>query len=145
MQALKSCGEPDCKVNLQVTKPGFFAVAKPDESGNNFYLTIRYSDLDKAIADAIEGCIKLNGGDCRLDSSGAIPGIYKTEGTPSARLSPAVSDRNCRPKTPTLRCSSQCTNGDCTVTYENGCKMRVQVQPQFDSFTNQWTYPAPSC
>lgn len=52
---------------------------------------------------------------------------------------------SCRPKSQTLTCSSQCTNGDCTVTYENGCKVRVQVQPRFDSLTNSWTYPAPAC
>jgi len=25
------------------------------------------------------------------------------------------------------------------VEYENGCKIRVQVSPRFDPFTNQWT------
>lgn len=40
----------------------------------------------------------------------------------------------CRPKGATLRCTSQCSNGNCVVTYENGCKIRVQVQPRFDSF-----------
>jgi len=27
----------------------------------------------------------------------------------------------------------------------SGRRMRVQVQPRFDGFQNQWTYPAPSC
>ncbi len=51
----------------------------------------------------------------------------------------------CRPKGATLRCTSQCSNGNCVVTYENGCKIRVQVQPRFDSFNNRWDYPAPGC
>lgn len=55
------------------------------------------------------------------------------------------SDSNCRPRGNTLRCSSQCYNGNCTVTYENGCKIRVQVQPKFNPFNNQWDYPAPGC
>lgn len=56
-----------------------------------------------------------------------------------------VSSGDCRPRTATLRCQSSCTNGDCTVVYENGCKMRVQVSPRFDGIQNQWVYPSPSC
>lgn len=52
---------------------------------------------------------------------------------------------NCRPRGDTLRCTSQCYNGNCIVTYENGCKVRVQVQPKFNPFNNQWDYPSPSC
>jgi hypothetical protein len=55
------------------------------------------------------------------------------------------SDGSCRPRTETIRCKSRCTNGDCEVEYENGCKIRVKVQPKFDSIQNQWTYPSPSC
>jgi len=55
------------------------------------------------------------------------------------------SDGSCRPRTQTIRCRSNCYNGDCVIEYENGCKVRVQVQPKFDSFQNQWTYPSPSC
>ena len=52
---------------------------------------------------------------------------------------------DCRPRTSNLVCQSTCSNGDCLVTYQNGCKMRVQVNPKFDPLTNNWTYPAPSC
>lgn len=52
---------------------------------------------------------------------------------------------SCRPRTPNITCQSQCVNGDCTVIYTNGCKMRVQVQPHFNPLNNQWEYPAPSC
>ena len=58
---------------------------------------------------------------------------------------PTQNAQNCRPTGQYIRCSSRCTNGFCTVTYENGCQLQVQVQPRFDMFTNQWTYPAPSC
>lgn len=62
------------------------------------------------------------------------------------RESPQTSQTNdCRPRTETLRCRSNCVNGDCVVEYENGCKIRVQVSPRLDSFSNQWTYPSPSC
>jgi hypothetical protein len=61
----------------------------------------------------------------------------------SKAANPSVGD--CRPKTKQLSCQSSCTNGDCVVTYENGCKMRVEVSPRFDSFQNRWVYPSPSC
>jgi hypothetical protein len=52
---------------------------------------------------------------------------------------------DCRPRTSNLVCQSTCSNGDCLVTYQNGCKVRVRVNPKFDPMTNNWTYPAPSC
>ncbi|MCL2876907.1 MAG: sel1 repeat family protein [Betaproteobacteria bacterium] len=54
-------------------------------------------------------------------------------------------DGSCRPRTNVIRCSSQCYNGDCVVTYENGCRVRVQVRPRYDSFREGWTYPSPDC
>jgi hypothetical protein len=56
-----------------------------------------------------------------------------------------VSSGECRPTGPIIRCNWKCNNGDCILTYENGCKVRVQVQPNFDSFSNSWVYPDPSC
>jgi hypothetical protein len=44
-----------------------------------------------------------------------------------------------------LSCKSLCVNGDCTLTYEKGCQMRVRVNPTFNPLTNQWQYPAPAC
>lgn len=52
---------------------------------------------------------------------------------------------NCRPTGPSIRCQSQCVNGNCVVTYENGCKVRVRVKARMDPFTSQWTYPSPGC
>lgn len=57
----------------------------------------------------------------------------------------AANNGSCRPTTTSVSCSSQCVNGDCVLTYPNGCRMRVQVQPRFNGFTNQWEHPAPSC
>ena len=52
---------------------------------------------------------------------------------------------NCRPTTSSIRCQSRCTNGNCIVTYENGCEIRVQVQAKFNPFNSQWEYPSPGC
>lgn len=68
----------------------------------------------------------------------------------SARVSapapvPVATDTSCRPRSETVRCTSQCSNGDCVVTYENGCKIRVQVAPKFNPFNNQLEFLAPNC
>jgi hypothetical protein len=62
----------------------------------------------------------------------------------AAKAAPRAVD-SCIPTTQVRRCTSQCVNGNCAVTYSNGCKVRVQVSPNFNPFNNQWEYPAPSC
>ncbi len=52
---------------------------------------------------------------------------------------------DCRPSGGALTCTSTCVNGSCIVKYANGCKMHVRVQPSFDAFTSQWSYPSPGC
>lgn len=146
--ALDSCGKAECKVTFEMAKPGFYSLfkAEEDKNGNsNFFLAHEYTDSDKADKEAYEGCKNLTGRNCKIVWSGAIAGVYKLATARAPNPSPISSERNCRPNTPTVRCSSQCTNGNCIVTYENGCKIRVQVQPRFDGFTNQWTYPSPDC
>lgn len=61
-----------------------------------------------------------------------------------ANKAPAAAE-NCRPRTSHITCQSQCSNGNCIVTYANGCKMRVQVNAKFNPFNNQWEFPSPSC
>lgn len=71
--------------------------------------------------------------------------LAKAEKIAKANTPSNTSSSDCRPRTSQLTCQSRCTNGDCIVTYANGCQMRVRVQAQFNSFSNQWTYPSPSC
>jgi len=143
--ALKACGA-GCKITRTITDPGFYSLAqsKQDDDGNSvFHLAYGYDDSDRADTKAVERCREESGRECTIVHYGVIPGtIHKV--LPTA--APArQAEASCRPNTPTVRCSSECSNGNCVVTYDNGCRMRVQVQPRFDGFTNQWTYPAPSC
>ncbi len=146
---LKACGQADCKVTDQFQAPGFFALARSSVDGADaaFFLTYGYSNGDQADEDAKAGCARRGGKECVLVISSAIPGTIKQAKAPAAPAAPATpsAEKSCRPNTPTVRCQSQCTNGNCVVTYENGCKMRVQVRPKYDPFSNQWTYPSPSC
>lgn len=142
--ALDGC--TGCKVTSVITAPGFYSVAQSnaDQNGNGiFHLAYAYDDSDEADRDAMSRCRERSGRECKLVHYGVIPGTIR-KALPTA--APArQAEASCRPTTPTVRCSSECSNGNCVVTYENGCRMRVQVQPRFDGFTNQWTYPAPSC
>lgn len=145
--ALKGCGNKACKVNLVVTDPGFFSLArtqKQEDGSGVYHLAYAFDDSDAADKKAIERCQEESGKECSLIFYGVIPGRIDKP-APKPALARQPSENNCRPTTPTVRCSWQCSNGDCTVTYENGCRMRVQVQPRFDGFQNQWVYPAPSC
>ncbi|BEV08527.1 DUF4189 domain-containing protein [Methylophilus sp. DW102] len=52
---------------------------------------------------------------------------------------------DCRPKTNSLTCKSSCVNGNCLVTYTNGCTMRVRVNPTVDPFSGMMQFPTPNC
>lgn len=140
--ALNACGDKTCRVDLIVDNPGFFSLAKsdPDKDGASLYhIAYQFDDSDEADKIALGRCAERAGIKCSIISSGAIAGSYVVSATPP------IAEKSCRPQTANIRCSSQCANGNCIVTYENGCKVRVQVQPRFDGINNQWTYPAPSC
>jgi len=133
-----------------------------DSSSNNKAGNNRKALADDMTAQALEAGQALT---ARLGQPGmfikaldaAEKSLGKTTAAPTAQPAPkaqapvaskpvpVANNGNCRPRTNQLSCSSQCYNGDCVVTYENGCKVRVQVSPKFDPFTSQWTYPSPSC
>jgi hypothetical protein len=144
--ALEACGAR-CKITDVITEPGFFSLAQstPDADGNAiFHLAYTFDDSDEADQTAIARCRERSGTECKLVHYGVIAGTIRKP-LPTAAPARRQAEASCRPHTPTVRCTSQCTNGNCVVTYENGCRMRVQVQARFDAFTNQWDYPAPSC
>lgn len=146
--AIESCGDSDCKVTFETIDPGFYSLAKTKNNegkDGTFHLYYNTVNSDQADKDAIEACAERSGRECSVVWSGAIPGNIDVGTKPSKPMAATPAAKNCRPNTPTMRCFSQCTNGNCVITYENGCKMNVQVQPTFDPFTNQWNYPAPSC
>ena len=147
--ALDSCGYQDCKITTGITAPGFYVLveSKINEDAKNessfLYLSYGDSDMNNVTKVAKRKCSDLTGKECEIAWSGAISGNQVTKS--SAKPQASVSEKSCRPQTASIKCSSQCQNGSCIVNYENGCKIRVQVQPTFDAFNNQWKYPSPSC
>jgi hypothetical protein len=144
--AIEACGNPDCKILFSTTSPGFFSLAKSvneEGEGTVYHLFYEQTNSDESDKSAVDACKQRANRSCKLEWSAAIPGKIKSE--PEAKVTPTPSAKSCRPTTQPLRCTSQCTNGNCVITYQNGCKVNVQVQPKFDPFSNQWTYPSPSC
>lgn len=143
-KARAACGAA-CKVEV-MTNPGFYSYAEAEKDGNGQtygYLAYGIEASDQADKTALAGCSRKGGKNCAITRWGVIPGRIQTAQAPAPALT--AKPGNCRPTTAHLRCESQCTNGACVITYENGCRMQVQVQPRFDGFTNQWVYPTPSC
>lgn len=145
--ALQSC-------NQHMKREGLAGKCKVADTGKERgYLAVTFGDhgagwgtgssSQEAVDNAYQGCVNKNIKNCQGND---IEYVLETVGLGSnLRPAAAPTGGSCRPTTSHVTCTSQCTNGSCVVTYPNGCKMRVQVQPQFNSFNNQWTYPAPSC
>jgi len=126
-----------CKIASRAKGPGYGAIVCGDDG---CHWTTGYESSEAAIDAAYKGCERHYKNCQETDIS------YWEDFSGFNRKQPEkLSSGNCRPRTATLRCQSSCVNGDCIVTYENGCKMRVQVSPRFDGFQNQWVYPSPSC
>lgn len=127
-----------CKVMTRAKGPGYGAVVCGDKGCS--WVT-SYNDEQAAVDSAWKFCDKAGYGNCQKSD---IKTFYD-DNWPGERVASNLTGGNCRPNTPTVRCQSNCANGDCIVTYENGCKMRVQIPAKFNPFNNQWEYPSPSC
>lgn len=139
-QAMKNCNkhkakEAKCKVVGSLDQIGYAAVA---QSPSRVELNIADS-LEDAKRNALDNCAKHTRPEdvCEIKWTD-INGVLRNQPQ-------SANTTDCRPRTGEVRCRSNCTNGNCVVEYENGCKIRVQVSPRFDTFSNQWTYPSPSC
>lgn len=124
-----------CKVVTRAKGPGYGAVVCGDNGCN---WATGYESGQAAVDEAYSGC-NANYKNCPSENIKFWEDFAGFTRKPAAK----VAGGDCRPRTNYLRCQSSCTNGDCIVSYENGCKMRVQVSPQFNGA--QWVYPSPSC
>lgn len=126
-----------CKVVTRAKGPGYGAIVCGE---NGCAWTVGEESAQVAVDAAYEECNKSykNCQEKNIKFWEDFSGFTR-------KKSEKISGGDCRPRTSTLRCQSSCVNGDCIITYENSCKMRVQVTPQFDGLQNQWVYPSPSC
>ncbi len=127
-----------CAISLRGKGAGYGALTCGD---NGCAYVTGYESVQAAADGAYASCAEsfTNCRDKDITNWADFAGFAKK----TAATTPASA--NCRPRTASVRCTSSCNNGNCVVTYENGCKLRVQVSPTLDPFSNQWTYPSPSC
>lgn len=127
-----------CKILDRADVPGFGAI---DCGDTGCGWSMQNSDAQEAVDSAYTSCTK-HSTNCAHDN---ITYWDDEAGFHQKLAAKSQSTQSCRPQTSNIRCHSQCTNGSCIITYENGCKMRVQVQPQYNPLNNTWEYSAPAC
>lgn len=148
--ALSQCraNSSDCKIIQLSKEPGFLSVASPSNtaSRHGFYYAYGEMDLRDAKLHALRACEEATSEQCKTVLVAAIQGenliFSKAANTDSKNQ---ITETSCRPQSTSITCTSQCVNGDCVITYENGCKKRIRVSPTFDPTTNSWRHPAPQC
>jgi len=128
-----------CKIVGRAAGPGYGAIAC-GEGGCSW--SMGHDLAQSAVNAAYESCIK-NYGKCKDKDISHWEDRKGFADMPTAQM--ALGSGDCRPRTSQRECSSSCKNGSCVVTYQNGCQVRVQVQPQFNALTNLWDYPPPCC
>lgn len=119
-----------CKIAMSIQGPGFVAIAYGD-NGTGYGSG---ATSQEAVDNAAAACSQ-KFKNCQTEN------IHYWED----RSLEKTDAPSCIPKTSHRQCKSTCNNGDCLLIYTNSCKVRVQVSPQFNSFTNQWEYPSPNC
>jgi hypothetical protein len=145
--AIRECGLSDCVVTESITEPGFLAVAMSNKEPKVAGYDYGFDNPDDAIASEMKVCRKNADSDgCYILNVGAIRGDLDAVKTiENTSVFNSNQSQSCRPNTNPIRCTSNCVNGNCKVTYENGCVIEVTVQPKYDPLNNMWTYPSPQC
>lgn len=145
VEALAECGKSDCVVKKIITEPGFVGLAMSNTEPKNFGWVYGYNDALHAAKEAVKVCNKnKSGSECTDSTVGLIRGNLDAENI-QKNTSVSTQPQSCRPNTNPIRCTSNCVNGNCKVTYENGCVIEVTVQPKYDPLNNMWMYPSPQC
>ncbi len=143
-EALAACNKvkgknKKCVTKINLSDPGFYAIA---QSPSYLYIAHGKPTFEAARKDALKGCTVETPSDetCEVKAETHVADVK-----PKAKLAAPTTGGDCRPPGNVQQCQSSCQNGNCVVTYPNGCKIRVQVPPKFDPFSNQWNYPSPAC
>lgn len=137
-EALKQCEEMAhkngvkgrCRVVLSDAGPGYIAIAGGDDGTGYGYGASAQNAIDAA--------------------AGACTKSYKNCKTNSVEywedfVGQKANASSCVPNTGLRQCRSECDNGSCILTYKNGCKVQLQMQPRFNPITTAWEYPPPQC
>lgn len=135
--ALKRCAEKahkngvkgKCKIVMSDDGPGYIAIVYGD-NGSGY----GYGPSSQEAINAAAGVCTKSYKNCQIEHAEYWEDFPEQASPPS-----------CVPNTAVRQCHSDCDNGSCVLTYKNGCKVQVQVQPIFNPATTTWEYPRPQC
>lgn len=100
--------------------------------------------MQKDFTSAIEGYLKSHAKRTKIASEAK-------DTTPAPKLTPIPkSSLDQFPPAPPKRkgvtsCNTNCINGDCRRTYDNGRKVRIRAKSVYDPFSGKWNWDAGSC
>ncbi|VVD88673.1 DUF4189 domain-containing protein [Pandoraea anhela] len=132
-----------CDVLMAGNGPAYWAVVR---AGNGEVGVALGDTQESAVQDAFVVCQR-GGEQCSLDSAQ----IWFDNGQrPGKRLPPPkaaqAAPTQCRiPTGQVVRMRTQCVNGECTRTYENGCTIRFQAARCLDKETHSYVWRPNGC
>jgi hypothetical protein len=107
--------------------------------------TIRtgYDTEQDAVDEAYQQCEQQGYGDCRKTD---ITNWWDDTGYPKLAVKDVQPANTCGPPPGrTVRSTTQCNNGDCTRTFENGCTVKFQAPYCHDPFSGKWEWKPDGC
>lgn len=110
-----------CAIVSRAKGPGYGAVTCGDDGCS---WTTGYGDKQEAVDAAYVSC-KDSYANCRSENINTWSDFSGFKQTAPKRV--AAPNKSCIPTGSYRSCTSSCVNGDCIVTYQNGCKVRVLV------------------
>ncbi|WP_426174999.1 hypothetical protein [Massilia sp. TWR1-2-2] len=128
-----------CQVQHRQEHPGGGAIV----CGINECSMHTGSDTEQGAVDrAYQHCVQ-NYVECQKTE---IRSWWDDAGYPKQVAKKEASAKTCGPPPGrTVRSTYQCNNGDCTRTFENGCKVRFQAPYCHDPATGKWEWKADGC
>ncbi|WP_174990479.1 DUF4189 domain-containing protein [Pandoraea captiosa] len=131
-----------CEVLMAGNGPAYWAVVR----ASNGEIGMALGDTEEAaVQDALIACQR--GGQCSLEG---VQVWFDSGQRPGKRLPPPKvaqsSPVQCRiPTGQVVRTRTQCVNGECIRTYENGCTVRFQAAKCLDKETHSYVWRPNGC
>lgn len=128
-----------CRVTLRQKAPGGGAIVCGDDGCS--YVT-GYETKQLAVDGAYDHC-RQRYKNCRQNG---ILGWWDEAGYQKKPIQTPAAGKTCGPPPGrAVRSYTQCNNGDCIRTFENGCQIRFQAAYCRDPVSGQWGWQADGC
>lgn len=96
-----------------------------------------------AVDSAYQFCEQQNYGNCRKTN---ITAWWDDAGYSNRAIKNPATVKTCGPPPgKVVRSTTQCNNGDCSRTFENGCTVRFQATYCHDPFSGKWEWKPDGC